>query len=147
MENLAETYVVFITESDVIGGNKPIYHIDRYIKETEEYFNDGSHIIYVNASYRDDTDLGKLMHDFSVSEPDDMIFKELADAANYFKKDKEGIRSMCKAMEEMITDFVTDEKKMAAVRMLERGKLTREEIAEYLDLPLSVIRELEEQVR
>ena len=54
---------------------------------------------------------------------------------------------MCKAMEEMITDFVTDEKKMAAVRMLERGKLTREEIAEYLDLPLSVIRELEEQVR
>lgn len=147
VENLAETYVVFITESDVIGGNKPIYHIDRYIKETEEYFNDGSHIIYVNASYRDDTDLGKLMHDFSVSEPDDMIFKELADAANYFKKDKEGIRSMCKAMEEMITDFVTDEKKMAAVRMLERGKLTREEIAEYLDLPLSVIRELEEQVR
>lgn len=86
------------------------------------------------------------MHDFSVSEPDDMIFKVLADAANYLKKDREGIRSMCKAMEEMITDFVTDEKKMAAVRMLERGKLTRDEIAEYLDLPLSVIGELAEQV-
>lgn len=41
-------------------------------KETEEYFNDGSHIIYVNAGYKDDTELGKLMHDFSVTEPDDM---------------------------------------------------------------------------
>ena len=32
VENLAETYVIFITENDVIGKNKPIYHIDRYIR-------------------------------------------------------------------------------------------------------------------
>ena len=57
VENLAETYVIFITENDVMGKDKPIYHIDRYIRETEEYFNDGSHIIYVNASYKDDTEL------------------------------------------------------------------------------------------
>ena len=30
VENLAETYVIFITENDVIGKNKPIYHIERY---------------------------------------------------------------------------------------------------------------------
>lgn len=147
VENLAETFVIFITEDDVLGGNKPIYHIDRYIKETDEYFDDGSHIIYVNAAYRDDTELGKLMHDFSVTEPDDMNFRVLANAANYYKKDKEGIQAMCKAMEDMITDFVTDEKKMAAVRMLKRGKLTKEEIAEYLDLALSVIEELAEELQ
>ena len=39
---------------------------------------------------------------------------------------------MCKAMEDMITDFVTDEKKLAAIRVLEGGKLTQEEIAEDL---------------
>lgn len=44
VEDLAETFVIFITENDVIGRNKPIYHIDRYIKEAEEYFNDGSYI-------------------------------------------------------------------------------------------------------
>lgn len=64
VENLPESFVIFITENDVIGKNKPIYHIDRYIKETEEYFNDGSHILCVNASYKDDTELGRLMHDF-----------------------------------------------------------------------------------
>lgn len=147
VENLAETYVIFITENDVIGGNKPIYHIDRYVKETEEAFGDGSHIIYVNASYKDDTALGKLMHDFSVTEPDDMNYKVLADAANYYKKDKEGIQTMCKAMEDMITDFVTDEKKMAAVRMLKRGKLTKEEIAEDLELSLSVIDEIARELQ
>lgn len=145
VENLAETYVIFITENDVIGRNQPIYHIDRYIKETEEIFGDGSHIIYVNAAYRDDTELGKLMHDFSVTEPDDMNYKVLADAANYYKKDKEGIQTMCKAMEDMITDFVTDEKKLAAIRMLKSKKLTLEEIAEFLELSLPVIEELERE--
>ena len=38
VENLGETYVIFITENDVIGKNKPIYHIERYIMEAEEYF-------------------------------------------------------------------------------------------------------------
>lgn len=95
----------------------------------------------MNAAYRDDTELGKLMHDFSVTEPDDMNYKVLSDAANYYKKDKEGIQTMCKAMEDMITD----EKKMAAIRMLKSKKLTLEEIAEFLELSLPVIEELEKE--
>lgn len=50
-EELPETYVIFITESDVTGANQSIYHIDRCIEETGEKFGDGSHIIYVNAAY------------------------------------------------------------------------------------------------
>ena len=146
VEELAETFVIFITESDVIRRNKPIYHIDRYIKETEEYFHDGSHIIYVNAAYKADTELGKLMHDFSVVEPDDMNFKVLSDATSYYKKNKEGIQRMCKVMEEMITEFVTDEKEIAAIRMLKRGKLTYAEIAEDLDLSLTVIEDLAKEL-
>ena len=143
VENLGDTYVIFITENDVIGKNKPIYHIERYIKEAEKYFNDGSHIIYVNASYKDDTDLGKLMHDFSVTDPDNMHFKVLADATSYYKKDKEGIQAMCKAMEDMITD----DRKEAAVRMLESGKLTNEDIAKYLELPLEVVEKLADSLQ
>lgn len=32
-QNLNETYVVFITENDVLGENLPIYHVDRIIRE------------------------------------------------------------------------------------------------------------------
>lgn len=147
VENLTDTYVIFITENDVIGKNKPIYHVDRYISEAEEYFNDGSHIIYVNASYKDDTELGKLMHDFSCSNPDDMNYKVLAATARYFKEEKEGIRAMSRVMEKMITEVVTDTKKDSAVRMLERGKYTNEEIAEDLELPLDIIKKLAEELQ
>ena len=66
VDKLPETYVIFITENDVFGKDKPIYHMNRVIEETGESFGDGSHIIYVNGAYRDDTPLGKLMHDFPV---------------------------------------------------------------------------------
>lgn len=141
VENLAETYVIFITENDVIGKNKPIYHIDRYIREADEYFDDGSHIIYVNASYKDDTELGKLMHDFSVVEPEDMNFKVLANVTGYYKKDKEGIQAMCKAMEDMITD----DRKDTALRLLKQGVLTNEQIAEGVGLDVEVVNALAEE--
>lgn len=145
VENISDSYVIFITEHDVLGGNKPIYHIDRYVREMGEYFNDGAHIIYVNAGYKDESDLGKLMHDFLVTEPDEMNFKQLADITSYYKKDKEGIRAMCKAMEDMIIDFVTEDKKNSAIRMLKAGKLSEKDIAEYLDLSTDVIEELAKQ--
>lgn len=63
--DLPETYVIFITENDIIGGNERIYYVDRVIKETGKVFDDEAHIIYVNGAFRDETHLGKLMHDFS----------------------------------------------------------------------------------
>ena len=40
-DELPETYVVFITEHDVIGKGRTLYHISRYIFDTNESFNDG----------------------------------------------------------------------------------------------------------
>lgn len=143
VELIAETYVIFITENDVLNGSKPIYHIERYIQETKEYFNDGAHIIYVNAAYIDDTNLGKLMHDFSTANPNDMNYEILANTTRYYKDNKEGIRSMSRIVEELILD----EKKEAAIRFLERGKQSVEEIAEDLDLPLEVVEALAEKLQ
>lgn len=62
---LTETYVIFITENDVLKAGLPIYHVDRIIQETGEPFGDEAHIIYINSQIKDETELGKLMHDFS----------------------------------------------------------------------------------
>ncbi len=78
-EKLNETYVIFITENDVLERGLPIYHIDRVIKETGEVFQDESHIIYVNSQIRNETALGKLMHDFSCTSAKDMYYEVLAE--------------------------------------------------------------------
>ena len=99
--SLIDANVVFITENDVLGENLPIYHVDRIIRETGKMFNDQSHIIYVNSQIRDETALGKLMHDFTCTNAKDMYYEVLADRVHYFKEDEKGVAIMCKAMEHM----------------------------------------------
>lgn len=142
-EELPEAYVIFITENDVIGKGKALYHVERSILETDELFCDGSHIIYVNGSYRDDTPIGKLMHDFSCTQPDDMNYGILAKRVRYFKESKEGIAIMCKAMEDMRNETLKEGMIDAAKRMLSDGKLPLEKIAEYAGLSLEEVQELE----
>ena len=99
---LSETYVIFITERDVLKEGLPIYHIDRYVRETGKPFEDGSHILYVNAQCRSDTPLGKLMHDFRCTDARDMNYPVLAERVHYFKDNVKGATNMCRAVETLV---------------------------------------------
>ena len=103
-EELIDTYTIFITEKDFYGDGEPFYDIQRANLTSRKLFGDGDYIIYVNGEYRGDSELGKLMHDFSCSDPDDMYFKIVADGARYLKETKEGVETMCKAFEESRLD-------------------------------------------
>lgn len=140
--NLPETYVIFITENDVIGKDKPIYTIERQITNIEEPFNDGEHIIYVNGANKDSaTELGKLMHDFFCTDPDDMHFKELADKVRYFKEDEKGVAAMCKVMEDMRNETAWNTKVESVLRWIEMG-LSLEQIAKGEGLTLEQVKEI-----
>ena len=150
-DELPETYVVFITEHDVIGDGQPLYKVERYISGSNKKFEDGSHILYVNGAYRDETPIGKLMHDFSCTAPDDMYYGELAERVRFFKESKEGISIMCKVMEDMRNESlkegmergVKEGMKKAALRMLQAGKYALEEVAEISGLSLEDVKKLE----
>ena len=145
-DELPETWVIFITENDVMGKGQPLYPIERCFLETGERFEDGSHILYVNGAYRGDTPIGKLMHDFSCTNAADMYYKTLADRVRFFKESKEGILIMCKVMEDMRKESLQEGIKEGAIntakRMLADGILTLEKIAEYAGLPLDEVKKL-----
>lgn len=133
-EKLNETYVIFITEHDVLKGGRPIYRIERTVQETGESFGDGTHILYVNAQMKDDTALGQLMHDFSCTSADEMHYQILADRVRYFKEDKEGVATMCKIMEDMKNEAAKRNSIETARVLLTMGKLSYEEIAQSVRL-------------
>lgn len=126
-ENLAETYVIFITENDVLKAGLPIYHIDRTIKETGAMFGDEAHILYVNSQIKDEMELGKLMHDFSYTDTKDMHYKILADRVRYFKEDVKGVETMCKAMEDMRKEAVAEELLKTLRNLMKNLGLTAEQ--------------------
>ena len=145
-EKLCESYVIFITENDVLKSNLPIYHIDRIIRETGEYFGDDAHIVYVNAKIRDNSALGKLMHDFSCTNAKDIKYRTLAERVRYFKEDEKGVAAMCKAMEDMRDEAALAarlaERKEVASRLLKKGAMSFEEIAEISQLSVEEVRAL-----
>ena len=146
-KEIHDSYVIFITASDVIGAGHSLYHVNRMIEETGTYFGDGSHIIYVNGSYKNDNDpIGKLMHDFRCLNSADMFYPILASQVKYFKETEGGQEIMCQVFEDLAEkraeEARIEEKKAFALRMIARGKLTVEEIAEDADLPIEVVRDL-----
>ena len=99
-QNLNETYVVFITENDVLRDNLPLYDIRRTIKQSAKDFEDGSHIIYVNSQRRDGTALGKLMQDLYCTDPKNLHYHEFAERMEFLKYSKEGEEKMTDVIEE-----------------------------------------------
>ncbi len=55
-EELPDTYVIFITENDIYGKGLPLYPVERINTATGEPFGDREHILYVNGSYRGETE-------------------------------------------------------------------------------------------
>ncbi len=141
-DKLPETWVIFITENDIMGKGLPLYPIERCFLGTGERFEDGSHILYVNGAYRGDTPIGKLMHDFSCTDAADMYYGILADRVRFFKESKEGIELMCRAMEDMRNQTLKEGMKEVALRMLAAGKYALEEIVNISGLSLEEVKQL-----
>lgn len=100
-DQLPDTYVIFISEKDYFGRKQPVYAIRRTVDDDNSLFNDGSNILYVNGEYRDDTMIGKLMHDFNYCNPKDMLIPELSKRTEYLKTNKKEVEHMCKQLKEM----------------------------------------------
>ena len=126
--------------------DEPLYWVERYItiKQNKVPFGDGSHILYVNGKYRGNDELGKLMHDFLCTDPDDMNYEELAKKARYFKQSDEGGAAMCQMLEDMRNEAAEraaekaaekatrETERATAKRMINGGKMSLEEIASYV---------------
>ena len=145
-EALNESYVIFITENDVLGKGLPIYHIERMVTETGEPFGDEEHIVYVNSQIKDETSLGMLMHDFACTEAKEMFYQVLADRVRYFKEDEKGVTVMCKAMEDMRNEARAEGSRENAIRsareMIKDGELSYEKIAQYSGLTIDEVKAL-----
>ena len=150
---LPETYVIFITSKDVLDYGKPIYHIDRAIKEVAGDFEDGAHIIYVNGEYDDiNTELGQMLRDFKCRNASEMKSSVLADRMRFLKETDEGVSEVCEIMEEFVAKRearaeargeargeASGEKKgrlKTVISLIKKGKLSEAEAADEIGMTL-----------
>lgn len=142
---LPETYVIFITENDVLNEKLPIYTIERTIQETGKLFEDRAHIIYVNGAYRENDEIGQLMQDFHCGDYRDIKNPRLAERVKYFKEEAEGVAAMCKTMQVIVDrereDAEIEKGKRIAWNLWKGGEHDLDKIAQTTELTLEQVRE------
>jgi hypothetical protein len=143
-EALPDCYVIFITENDVMKGDQPLYPVERYVTIGEEQvlFGDGSHILYVNGQYRGNDEVGRLMHDFSCTDPDEMNYEALAGRARYFKQEQKGARQMGSVVDEIREEGIELGIEQTICKMLEKG-YSCAKIADILDMEEAAVQKIQ----
>ncbi len=151
VDKLRDTYVIFITENDVMKRGKDAYSYQRREDDTGECLGDGTHIIYVNGATRSATEIGRLVHDLLCRDAAEMYFDVLRKQVSQFKKSEEGRRVMCEAVERIAerravlakAEGKREAMKDMAKRMLESGMLALKDIAKFSGLSLAQVRKLQ----
>ena len=91
--------------------------------------------LYVITEYRDDSAIGKLMHDFNCSDADDMHYGLLAERTRYLKENSKGVNEMYRTMDEVEKECYEEGR--------EKGRETQAELTAInlrkLGLPLEQI--------
>ena len=143
---LPESYVIFITRGDVLGYGLPIYHVERKIEEVGKSFGDETHIVYVSSNIREDTELGRLMHDLHCKNAADMYSKILADRVRELKETQEGEDVMCRELEQIYSEGMEDGEKRGELKKAKTSALSMaadgmnvDKIAYYLNVSAQMV--------
>ena len=156
---LRDTYVIFITENDVMGDGQEVYSYLRIEEHSGKRLRDGTHIVYANGATRSKTEIGKLMHDLRCRHAAEMHFDILKKRVSQFKNSEEGRRTMCEAVERIAERRAAESKAeglaegeargkretmlATAMRMLKDGVLALKDIARYSGLSLAQVKKLQ----
>jgi len=96
---IAEVYIVYISEFDFLNDGRTTYHIDKVVRETGRIVDDGLHEIFVNTVNDDGTPISELMSCFTREEVDHPEFPRLSEEVHKLKHTVGGVRSVCKVMQ------------------------------------------------
>ena len=157
-ETLPNLYIIFILEHDIFGRNEPVYSVTKSLNIKDEdgnnlLFDDGCNIMYINGEYRGDDALGRLMHDFSTPNADEMIYDRLAEKVRFYKQNETGVQMASKIVEEYGDERAAEAFKQGtqqkaiedAIAFLKEGDPPGK-IARCTKLPLEKVLELQKQI-
>lgn len=113
-------------------------------EDTDIPYEDGIHVLYVNAAVNDGTDTAKLMEYFKTTDPDDMSQGDLSRRVHFLKKEEGGYRVMCAVTEKWRMEDREEGRKEQArkttLNLIQKG-MTAESIAEAVDISIDTVKQ------
>lgn len=102
--DMPDVYIIYISETDLWKKGKVKYEVKKYFSGTASQYEDGMHIMYVNAAVDDGSEISCLMKYFKTSFPDDRSQGVLSDRVHFLKCEEGGKNVMCEITEQFIEE-------------------------------------------
>ena len=105
---LPDVYVIYISETDLWKAGYTTYPVEKHFGNTSILYEDGQHILYVNAAVDDGSETAKLMQYFKTADPNDMTHGDLSKRVHYLKGEEGGYQEMCEISEKIYREGVEE---------------------------------------
>lgn len=143
---MPEVHIIYISETDLWKAGKTTYQVEKYFKGTDIPYDDGIHVLYVNAAIDDGSDIAKLMKYFKTADPEDMSQGELSKWVRFLKCEEGGFEVMCDVSEKIYQDGIQEgiqegemeKAKKTALNMAQKG-FTADMIAEFVEVSADLV--------
>lgn len=150
---LPEVHIIYLSEKDLWKQGRTSYPVKKHFENTSVPYDDGIHILYVNAAVDDGTEIARMMRYFVHTDPHDASHGDLSKRIHFLKCEEGGNTTMCEVSEtirrwgheEGREEGREAQKLETARRMLSLGGFSCEQIAQVVDLPIETVKRLAEQ--
>ena len=147
-EELAEVYIFYISETDIWEAGRTVYPVKKYLGVEGAVYDDGQHVIYVNAEVDDGSETAALMRYFKTADPEDKSQGALSDRVRFLKCEEGGREIMCEVTEKIYAEGReegmalgrTEEARKTALNMAGKGYGV-DVIAELIEMSAETVRQ------
>ena len=119
---MPDVYIIYISETDLWKAGKTVYPVQKSFAGTKIPYEDGVHILYVNAAVDDGSDTAKLMKYFKTSDPADMSQGDLSKRVHFLKQEEGGYQLMCDISEKWFLEGKEDGREEGRIEGLKAGR-------------------------
>lgn len=136
---LPDVHIIYISETDIWKQGHTKYEVNKFFGETGIPYNDGFHVMYVNAQVDDGSAIAELMKYFKATDSNDNTQGDLSARVNLLKSG-EGVKilSMDKELADLLRkygDILRTEGEICALyRMVKKGLVSVKQAAQDLNM-------------
>lgn len=153
-DDVKNVIVIYISDFDLFAEGRAIYHVRNTIRETGIPVDDGLQMVYVNAKCIDGTAVSRLMQLYKKSDFEDKDFPRSSARMYKLKHDEQEVRYMCEIVKELESraakaaayEAAKTSAEKHAKKLIKLGKLSLEEIAKCVELPLEEVQSIAEGI-
>lgn len=150
--DLPDLFIIYISETDLWKAGFTTYLVKKYFENTDIPYDDGQHIMYVNAAINDGTETANLMQYFKTADPNDMNHGDLSKRVHLLKCEEGGYQEMCEVSEKIFSEGRAEGRvegraegelkkaRSTAMHLADMG-LTTEKIAEAVEVNVSTVKQ------